>query len=162
MKLPNKNIHSDLKRAAFKAGDVQRSVVNVMTNQKRLYEVPDDFEARIRILRHDEGGRSKPPYNGIRWDFAYDGDDIEKTGIYMIWPDFIDDNGDSISSEKPLPVDHNLLARMTIVSDEMREEIHKDRITEGIRFYCHEGGKRVAVGHVTKITGLYVPRQYRK
>ncbi len=25
MKLPNKNIHSDLKRAAFKAGDVQRS-----------------------------------------------------------------------------------------------------------------------------------------
>lgn len=125
-----------------------------MSNQKRLYDVPDDFEARIRILRKDEGGRSVDAYNGIRWDFAYEGDDIEKTGIYMIWPDFHDENGNSLPTDQPLPVDCELLARMTIVTDDMREKIHRDRIEAGVRFFCHEGGKRVAVGQVTKLTGL--------
>ena len=80
----------------------------------------------------------------------------------MIWPDFYDENGDSISTDQPLQIDHELFARMTITSDEIREKIHKDRIVVGLRFYCHEGGKRVAEGQVTKITGLHVPRQYRK
>ena len=133
-----------------------------MVNLKRLYEFPDDFEALIRIFRHDEGGRRTAPFNGIRWDFAYEGDEIKKTGIYMIWPDFYDENGDSISTDQPLPIDHELFARMTIVSDEMREEFHKYRIAEGLRFYCHEGAKRVAEGHVTKVTGILVPRRYRK
>jgi translation elongation factor EF-Tu-like GTPase len=125
---------------------------------EKLYKVADDFEAEIRIFREDEGGRISAPFNGIRWDFAYDGDDITKSGIFMIWPDFFDAEGNSLSTYQSLAVDESLLARMTIVADEMRENIHRKRIHKGVRFYCHEGGKRVAEGIVTKITGLFNDR----
>ena len=125
----------------------------------RLYRVPDDFEATIRIMRENEGGRHSPPFNGIRWDFAYEDDDITETGIYMIYPDFFDDQGDSLPTDQPLPVDVILPARMTILLDEMRQTVHRDRIHVGTRFYCHEGSKRVAVGEVTKLTGLHQPRK---
>ena len=132
------------------------------TVPNRLYEVPDDFEAQIRIFTEAQGGRKTAPFNGIRWDFAYHGEDIQKDSIFMIWPDFYDTNNDSLSKDQPLPLDEILMARMTIVSDEMRDEIHKRRIDVGTRFYCQEGEKRVAEGSVTRITGLHVPRQYRK
>ena len=129
-----------------------------MTKQKRLYDVPDDFEAQIRIFSHEEGGRITAPFNGIRWDFAYENDDIQKTGIYMIYPDFYDENGNSLPTNEPLPIDRELPARMTILIDEMRVKIHRKRVHEGLRFYCHEGSKRVAEGIVTKITGLHAQR----
>ncbi len=125
---------------------------------KRIYEDPDDFEASIRIYREDEGGRVTPPYNGVRWDFAYEGDNIYKTGIYMIWPDFIDEHGDSLPSDAPLPIDQELSARMIIAVDKMREELHRSRISEGVRFFCHEGPRCVAEGVVTKVTGLHKAR----
>lgn len=133
-----------------------------MPQNKRLHNVPDDFEARIRIFRHDEGERQSAPFNGIRWDFAYENDNIKETGIYMIHPDFYDENGDSLPTNQPLPVDRELNARMIVIVDEMREKIHRDRIKEGARFYCHEGARRVAEGIVTKITGLHDQRQKLK
>jgi len=126
---------------------------------KPLYDTPDDFEAEIRIMRENEGGRISPPYNGIRWDFAYDGDIIKETGIYMIWPDFINEKGNSLPTDKALSIDKILKARMIIISDEMREKIHRDRIVEGLHFFCHEGSRRVAEGIVTKITGLHLERK---
>lgn len=124
----------------------------------RLHRTRDDFEAEIRIFRNNEGGRRLPPFNGIRWDFAYAGDDIQETGLFMIHPDFMDDDGDSFPTDRPLQVDCTLRARMIVVSDEMREKVHRKRIAEGVRFYCHEGSRRVAEGIVTKITGLNHPR----
>lgn len=123
---------------------------------KRLYP-SDDFEARIRIFTSAEGGRRSPVFNGIRWDFAFAEQQPADT-IYMIWPDFLDDEGDSRSNVEPLPLGEELPARMMIVVDEMREKIHRARIAPGVRFFCHEGGKRVAVGIVTRITGLFAPR----
>ncbi|WP_251471878.1 hypothetical protein [Stenotrophomonas lactitubi] len=119
----------------------------------RLYPVADDFEARIRILRADEGGRLSPPRNGIRWDFAY----AERSGeleLFMIWPDFVLPSGDSWASDVPLPVDQMLLARMSVLNDTLRLQVHRPRIRPGLRFHCHEGPKVVAVGEVTRITGL--------
>lgn len=83
---------------------------------------------------------------------------ITETGIYMIYPDFLDDMGDSLPTDSPVPVDVELPARMTILVDEMRERIHSKRIKVGVRFFCHEGSKQVAEGVVTKITGLNQPR----
>ena len=128
---------------------------------KRLYQVPDDFEAVIRIYSHEEGGRQTPPFNGLRWDFGY-GDDPPGSPIYVIWPDFFDEDGDSLPTDTPLSVGLELRARMTALSDETRAEVHRRRIKEGVKFFCHEGSKRVAEGQVTRITGLFRERQQRQ
>lgn len=122
-----------------------------------LYPIADDFEATIRILSESEGGRRTPPFNGIRWDFSYAADS-SLDQMYMIWPDFYGPDGDSLLKDFPLPLGVDLPARMTVVVDEMREQTHRARIKPGVEFYCHEGPKRVAVGRVTRITGLHNPR----
>lgn len=123
----------------------------------RLYPIADDFEATIRILTESEGGRKTSPFNGIRWDFSYASDNSSDQ-LYMIWPDFYDANEDSLPADLPLPLGPELPARMTVVVDEMREQTHRGRIKPGVEFYCHEGPHRVAVGCVTRITGLHNAR----
>lgn len=123
----------------------------------RLYSVPDDFEATIRILTEAEGGRKTSPFNGIRWDFSYADDDAVDQ-LYMIWPDFFSASGDSLPTDQPLPFSTELSARMTIVVDEMREQVHRARIKPGVEFYCCEGPRRVAIGRITRITGLHNDR----
>ena len=123
----------------------------------RLYPIPDDFEATIRILTEAEGGRKTSPFNGIRWDFSYVADNATDQ-LYMIWPDFFSDSGDSLPKDQPLPLSTELSARMTIVVDEMREQVHLARIKRGVEFYCHEGPRRVAIGRVTRVTGLHDDR----
>jgi len=120
----------------------------------------DDFEAVIRIFSAVEGGRSTPLFNGIRCDFEYAEDPIHDT-LYMIHPDFIDEKGNSRRNSFPLPIGENLPARMMIVSDELREQVHRKRIVPGVRFYCREGPRRIAEGVVTRITGLFEPRPNR-
>ena len=122
----------------------------------RLYPT-DDFEARIRIFSSAEGGRRYPAVNGIRWDFAY-AEPQPGDALYMIWPDFLDEACHSRSDADLLPVGEELPARMMIVVDAMREQVHRSRIAPGVRFFCHEGGKRVAEGVVTRVTGLFEPR----
>jgi len=125
--------------------------------------INDDFEALIRIYSEDEGGRHLPPFNGIRWDFAYaDAPPGQALQLYMIWPDFYDGDGNSLSNDQRLPIGVELPARMFILVDEMRDEVHRQRLREGVRFYCHEGSKRVAEGIVTRITGLFTPRPTRR
>jgi hypothetical protein len=124
---------------------------------KRLHAVLDDFEAAIRIYTQEQGGRKSPAYNGIRWDFAY-ADDPPAKDLFMIHPDFYDERGDSLSSDKPLSTDTELPARMVILNEETRQQVHRLRIREGTRFYCHEGPHRVAEGRITRITGLFSER----
>lgn len=112
-----------------------------------------DFEAVIRIFTRKEGGRRTPPFNGIRWDFAYAEDGPKPPSLYMIWPDFLGPDGKSLPEDQPLPVDVERPARMKILLDEMRA-VHRERITKGARFFCHEGPQRVAEGVVTRVTGL--------
>ncbi|MEH6638591.1 MAG: hypothetical protein V7717_04905 [Porticoccaceae bacterium] len=118
---------------------------------KRLYEHPDDFEATITILTTEEGGRETPPFNGIRWDFQYKENNPEGE-IYMIWPEFIDENNDAI--EKGIPLTGTLKARMHIVNQEMKNIVHVPRMQVGTEFYSVEGPKKVAKGVITKLTGL--------
>jgi hypothetical protein len=115
----------------------------------------DDFRAEIRILRPDEGGRSTPPRNGIRWDFQYAEDD-PREALYMIWPLFLDSAGEPMPSGADLPVDRWLPARMTVVNpDEALRTIHRQRIHGSVFFYCCEGLRHVAEGRVTRVTGLH-------
>ena len=121
------------------------------------FAFPDDFAATIRILRSDEGGRSTPAFNGIRWDFAYEAGQPSDV-VFMIWPDFIDDQGNSLPVDEPLPFDVELPARMTVINDEFRSQVHREKIVVGTRFNCCEGPRHVAEGRVTKITGLHLAR----
>jgi len=123
----------------------------------RIHRVPDDFEALIRIYSTAEGGRINSPYNSVRWDFAY-ADNQPVGELYCIYPDFYSADGSSLPTDQPLQIGREIPARMTVLFDEMREKIHRSRIREGVRFYCHEGPKRVAEGRVTCITGLFKPR----
>lgn len=113
-----------------------------------LYRQPADFEADIRILNQAEGGRKTPPFNHIRWDFCY-ADDDPSDGIHMIWPLFVDANGDAIAQDIPLKGKQR--ARMYIV-DRSRVSYHADRLSAGTHFNCHEGKRVVAVGIVTRIS----------
>lgn len=126
----------------------------------RLYAVADDFEARIRIFTEAEGGRSAPVCNGIRWDFSYAADEDARE-LFMIWPDFVSASGDSLSQYEALPTSTYLCARMTVVAEKMRALVHRARIAPGVEFFCHEGGRKVAVGCVTRVTGLYRDREGR-
>lgn len=123
----------------------------------RLYPW-DDFEAAIRIYSAEDGGRRTPAFNGIRWDFAY-AEGQPPDALYMIWPDVYAAGGECLPTDQPLPVGVELSARMVVVVDEMRAEVHRGRVAPGARFFCHEGGRRVAEGVVTRVTGLFASRE---
>ena len=121
----------------------------------RLYD-RDDFVAEVIVFSEEGGGRRSPAFNGIRWDFGY-ADWKPNESIYMIWPDFFDEHNDSLPRDVGLPIGEPLIARFMIVNDHIRQ-IHQKRIRHGLEFFCHEGGKRVAKGTVTQITGLHEVR----
>jgi hypothetical protein len=126
-----------------------------MTYSERVDRL-HDFLVRYHFLSSEEGGRtSGPPFQGYRCDWAYDGDDIEKTGIYMIWPEFENESSGVILEKQIVPPDGT--ARMWIVSPELREEIHRARIKVGVKGYFMEGGKKVAEAEVISLVGLDGP-----
>ena len=61
---------------------------------------------RYRFYTPEEGGRTmEPPYQGTyRSDWAYDGDDISRTGIHMIWPEFLGEDGLVLPDGAQVPV----------------------------------------------------------
>ncbi|SHK69471.1 hypothetical protein [Hymenobacter psychrotolerans] len=123
----------------------------------RVYkDLRDDFEARIRILTPEEGGRQLPPSNGMRWDFQYALDKPARCYMHL-YPDFYDPTTNNSWRELPLPIDEWLYARLYFFSAEARA-FHQQRIRCGTSFYCVEGSRIVAEGTVTRITGLFEER----
>ena len=117
-----------------------------------LYDGPDDFEAEITILTTAEGGRTTPPNNYIRWDFLYAEEAVEDGIRYGIYPEFLDAIGRPLTGS--LALGGRDTARMYIVSDAHRQEVHHARIALDTIFFMMEGRRKVARGQVTKLTGL--------
>lgn len=115
-----------------------------------IYSNQADFEAEITILTAAEGGRNRPPQNYIRWDLGYP-DRTTADPIYMIWPVFLDQFGDPVP--RGVPIEGTISAQMFIVVREM-VEFHKQHISVGGKFNCHEGSRVVARGIVTKLLAL--------
>jgi hypothetical protein len=112
-----------------------------------------DFEVRYRFLTSEEGGRcTGPPFQHYRSDWSYDGDDPSK-GIYMIYPKFLAEDGSVFPEGVPVPVSG--IATMWILSHDMRLQVHRERILEGVRGYFMEGARRVAEATVTRVIGLH-------
>lgn len=122
-----------------------------------FYSTEPDFEAEITIPTVEHSGRTNPPQNFIRWDFGYAEDNpLEpehnlSATIYMIYPNFLDEDGTPIP--KGIPLRGTYKARMHIVVKEMKE-FHRSRLSVGVKFNCHEGSRIVARGVVTKLCAI--------
>lgn len=122
-----------------------------------LYSTKPDFEAEITILTTEQGGRTNPPHNYIRWDFGYAEDNpLEpernlSATIYMIYPNFLDEDG--VPIPKGIPLIGTYKARMHIVVREMLE-YHRSRLSVGTKFNCHEGRRIVARGTVKRLCAV--------
>lgn len=122
-----------------------------------IYSTEPDFEAEITILTAEQGGRTNPPHNYIRWDFGYaEENPLElnrnlSAEIYMIWPNFLDHSGTPILDSIPLRGTYR--AYMHILIREMIE-YHRGRLDVGTKFNCHEGSKIVARGTVTRLRAI--------
>lgn len=126
-----------------------------MENHKPYNELlkhPHDFEVEYRILNESEGGRKTLPYQGIRWDFWYDYNGKHEKQLFMIWPEFLDEN-EKVITQKNTLVPPSGKARMWIVNQSLRK-YHQDKIKVGMNSYGHEGGTIVAKYVISKIVGL--------
>ncbi|NOX95954.1 MAG: hypothetical protein GXP04_12920 [Alphaproteobacteria bacterium] len=121
----------------------------------RLFKNSDGhFDAEIDIYPIEKTGRKSHPLNGIRWAFAY-AEDFAKntkngtpTQISDVWPEFLDESGQTIPTDVPLM--GMLKARMHIVSPEM-VSVHMTRLKVGTKFYCLDGIRPRAQGVVTAL-----------
>ncbi|EAQ44817.1 hypothetical protein MED193_21946 [Roseobacter sp. MED193] len=129
----------------------------ILVSMIDLYSAEPDFEAEITILRVEEGGRTVPPHNYIRWDFGYAEDNpLEprrnlSANIYMIYPNFLNEDGVPIPKGVPLNGTYN--AYMHILVRDM-VDYHQSRLSVGTNFNCHEGSRIVARGTVTKLRAI--------
>ena len=110
-----------------------------------------DFKIRYRFFNKQEGGRVLSPNQGYRCDFSYEGDDIQKTGVFMIWPEFEDESGHLVRPERPVLAKG--IARMRIVNPAQRG-YHQKRIKVGVIGYLMEGSRKVAECEVTEVIDL--------
>jgi hypothetical protein len=70
----------------------------------------------------------------------------------MIYPEFLAADG-SVFPEG-IPVLVSGMATMWILSHELRVQVHRERIHEGVTGYFMEGSRRVAEAVVTRVIGL--------
>ena len=113
-----------------------------------------DFKVKYSFLTYEEGGRRNLPFQGLRCDFSYEGDSISQSTIYMIHPEFLDDN-DNVIVDDNTPVGKTDHAFMWILNPEMRKEVHQKRIRIGVKGFLQEGQKRIASVEVIEIIGLH-------
>ena len=112
---------------------------------------PPDFEAEVRFLSREEGGRSGPAIQGLyRPDIHVDDDPSDM--LWMIWPRFLDDSAAELPEGAVVPP--VCQAHFYIANPELRRTVHQQWLREGARFHLSEGHHRVAACSVTKILSL--------
>jgi hypothetical protein len=121
---------------------------------EKLNRLPD-FEVSYRFYSEAEGGRkdNHPVFQNYRSNWSFDGDDIEKTGLFPIWPEFLDSHGEVWPDANPVPISGK--ATMWITFREVNVPVHRARIKKGTKGYFMEGRRRVAEAVVTRIIGLH-------
>lgn len=109
------------------------------------------FRAFIEVYPCGPDTRKRPAFNGIRWSFVY-AEDLEQLGKSAphsdVWPEFLDEAGNSLMNDAPLIGEYNAI--MHIVFENM-VDVHFKRLREGTEFFCMEGARKVAKGHVTNL-----------
>jgi len=119
------------------------------TNYSELQQRLPDFIVEYEIALCEELKNAKP-HQGMRTDFLYESNEPQDDGIYMIWPEFLDQNGLIITDTSPAAVDLQGKANMWIVSDEMKQ-YHYQRLKVGTKGYWVRGSYKVAKVTVIEI-----------
>jgi hypothetical protein len=122
-----------------------------MSSYRERREAGPDFRVYYRFLSEGEGGRKDLPFQHIRSDFLYEGDDPQTDGIWCIWPEFVSANGTVLLDDQRVPMEG--LADMYILNAELRAE-HAKRIHVGAKGYFVEGPKRTAACEVVAVLSL--------
>jgi hypothetical protein len=118
-----------------------------------LYNRAPAFEAEVRFLTPEEGGRSGkygPVKQGYRCDIHFDDDPSDLH--WMIWPAFLDEGGQELPKGTDVPPLSK--AYFYIANDDLRRTVHREWIREGVTFHLCEGARRVAACRVIKLLRL--------
>ena len=111
---------------------------------------PPDFEAEVRFLTQEEGGRTGewgPPRQGYRCDIHWDDDPSDL--LWMIWPMFLDEHGQELPKGAEIP--QLSRAHFYIINAELRDTVHQAWLRVGVGFHLCEGARRVAACRVITI-----------
>lgn len=124
----------------------------MMQSYRDVRKTWPDFRVRYQFFSEAEDGRKELPFQHIRSDFLYAGDDPLKDGIWCIWPEFLSADG-AVLPEDDQRVSREGLADMYILNSELRAE-HARRIRVGTKGYFVEGSKKTAACEVISALGL--------
>ena len=124
-----------------------------MRTYENIRGYPADFVVTYRLYSCSEGGR-KITFQHLRCDFMYEGDDPVSDGIFMIYPEFLAEDGQPIADGIPIPLVGS--ASMFILSPEMRASVHQSRVKVGTRGYMMEGSRKIASLEVVQLVGLHM------
>ncbi|MBE9527158.1 MAG: hypothetical protein IME94_09320 [Proteobacteria bacterium] len=141
------------KKELFDRVKEQEKTAHIHVPQQEATGNLPDFEVSYE-LDPDPELEEVIPCQGMRTDFLYDGDDPKVDGIHMIWPEFLDSDGDVITNKNE-EISKKGKALMWILIPESRDKVHRHRIKEGEKGYWVFGSKKLARVTVTKILGLY-------
>lgn len=120
--------------------------------QERNGRLPD-FLVEYRFFTPDEGGRQLTPFQGYRSDLHYEGEDINKEGIYCIWPEFLNEDGNVMFEENECVPESGKAYMWILFFDEMWE-YHAKNATPGRKFWFMEGARKVAVATIIEQIAL--------
>jgi len=126
--------------------------VRLMRTYEEIRGYKPDFVVSYRLYSPSEGGRTVT-YQHLRCDFMYKGDDPVKDGIFMIHPEFMDDNGHPLGDELPVPLEGK--ATMWVLVPEMRASIHRSRIEVGTEGHFMEGSRKIGDVRVEQVVALH-------
>ena len=91
-------------------------------------------------------------FQGLRSDYLYTENGKEDKFICMIWPEFLDKEGDVIT-DKELEFAANGYAKMWIMADQCRER-YRNRLEVGSIGYMVAGSMKIAKTKVIQINSL--------
>ena len=110
-----------------------------------------EFEADVRFLSREEGGRQQPAVQGLyRPDIHWDDDPSET--LWMIHPRFFGLDGHELADGSEVP--QTCRARFYLITAYVRDELHQHWLYKGAKFHISEGSHRVAAGTVTTVLSV--------
>jgi hypothetical protein len=119
---------------------------------EQIWKRPCDFIVKYRFLSEDEGGRKTgPPSQGYRSDFMYDGDSPKTDRIFMIHPEFLDEENNVIINKSHSQWSGK--AKMWIINSDFIP-FHKNRLKVGTKGFFMEGPTKTAECEVIEIIGF--------